>query len=206
MIKVKAKAAINGKTVYDDEGRFYSAVFEAEKNIRNQLYNLYWKNGKKVPPPVEGQKGKLVIELSWECTMNRRAPARPKKEIAAEKARRAAKAQARKEQRAKWEKERQQEIVNTRQRIKHQVDHAFITGKSGTEPASKFITCEHCNAPAKFLLLNQKPSPGAAVLDEDTITGAICGTHNWRNGNDVKISCSQLEFFYDGVRQIAIKR
>lgn len=206
MIKVKAKAVINGKTVYNNEGKYYSAVFDAEKEIRKHLYKLYWNNGKRVPPPVEGQKDKLTIELSWECTMNGRAPARPKDVIAAEKERRAAERKQKDEQKAQWEKEQQERIVNVRKRIKHQVDYAFITGKSGTEPASKYITCEHCSAPAEFLLLNQKPSPGAAVLDEDTIVGAICATHNWRNGNEVKIPCAKLEFFYDGIRQIAIKR
>lgn len=202
IIKHKVEVLANNKVVFaeEDEGALWDAL-EAVRNLfeSSRTDNVGQKNSKS-----------LNITVSCECTMNqieKRKPNRPKDVIAAEKAQRAAKAQARNEQEAAWEKERQQRIVNLRERIKHQVDHAFATGKSGTEPASKYITCE-CDAPAAFLHLNQKLSPGAAVLDEDTIIGAACATHNKWTHRDVvqKIPCTKLEFFYDGVRQIAIKR
>lgn len=207
MIKVKAKATINGKRVFSGDGKYYSAVFDAEKEIRSRLYELYWKNGKRIPPPVEGQTGKMTVELSWECTMNRRAPARPKAEIAADRARRAAKYAARQKQHKEWEEEAKQRVINVRKRIQRQIDHAFATGKSGTEPVSMYITCEDCDAPATQLTLSQPMPKGVQVLDEDLIIGAQCKTHSQYYGQrgGEKILCSRLEFFYDGVRQIALK-
>ena len=205
MIKHKFTLMANGKSVLTKEDISYRAFLDSRKELDRFIWSQVWPHIDKHKASV-GRKGSINLSLSWECTMNGRAPRRAPDVIAAEKARRAAKAKAQNEQKAKWDKERQLQILNVRQRIKNQVDHAFITGKSGTEPASKYITCEHCSAPAEFLLLNQKPSPGAAVLDEETIVGAICATHNWRNGNDMKIPCAKLEFFYDGIRQIAIKR
>jgi len=137
--------------------------------------------------------------------MNGRAPRRAPNVIAAEKAASAANGLKRRQQREQWEKERQQRIVHLRQRIRHQVDHAFAIGKSGTEPASKYITCEHCDAPAAWLVLSRAITKGACVLDEDTIVGALCAGHGNYNGNSQKVPCARLEFFYDGVRQIAIK-
>jgi len=203
MIKHEFVLTVNGKSVFTKEDVSYRAFREAQK----ELDNLLWSQWQKIRNAPKGKKGSINnIDLSWECTWNGRAPKRAPDVIAAEKARRAAKYQKKQQQEAEWEKKRQQEILNVRQRIKHQVDHAFVKGKSGTEPVSKYITCQHCDAPAAFLLLSQKVPPGAAVLDEDTITGAVCATDNKWNGGKVKIPCSKLEFFYDGIRQIAIKR
>ena len=142
--------------------------------------------------------------------MDRRRPKRAPDVIAAEKAEREANRQQRKLATEKWQKERQQEaeqrLINLRQRIKSQVDHAFAVGKSGTEPAAKYITCQYCDAPAACLVLSRALTPGAFVLDEDTINGALCVEHgNYRVSGTEKVPCSRLEFFYDGVRQIAIK-
>lgn len=207
---VAAKA--NNKTIIYGE-QYPTWGRGIEETIKNRVIDMLWESTQLNSPMYKANVGDKSnsaitvcgIRLSWEC-ISGRAPARPKHVIAAEKAARAAKSQARQEQKAKWEKEQQERIVNVRKRIKYQVDHAFATGKSGTEPASKYITCQHCDAPAAFLELSQKLPPGTAVLDEDTIVGAICGTHNWRNSGTEKIPCSKLEFFYDGVRQIAIKR
>ena len=58
-------------------------------------------------------------------------------------------------------------------RIMHQIDHAFKTGESGSEPVAKYVTCQHCDLPAGFLYLNVALAPGAAVMDETTITDAV---------------------------------
>ena len=144
--------------------------------------------------------------------------------IAAEKAAKAAEAQAQTEKfaeaQASWEKDVEVRVTNTPNRIKSQIDHAFALGKHGTEPASTFITCMHCDAPAAVVCLNQPLTPGAAVLDEDTIVGALCAQHikhavygygyyrrlsRYTDSNVTKVKCSKLEFFYDGVRSIAVK-
>jgi hypothetical protein len=229
MIKFKAKTTINGKTVFDEENDspISLAIYNAEREICNQLQlgirpdqntpegsknevvlHLSWErtvnsNTKVIP----GSKGEAVVHLSWECTMNRRAPARPKDVIAAEKAARAARRQEQAEWAGKREAERVKRLAQLRQRIQHQVDHAFSQGKHGTEPAAKYITCQHCDAPAAFLSLSAMPPRGVAVLDEDLIVGAQCSEHNfnYHGQQQAKIPCSRLEFFYDGVRQIAIK-
>jgi hypothetical protein len=155
------------------------------------------------------------LSVTWECTLSGRAPARPKNVIAAERAAQAAKRQKKTEQNEKYRADADQRTINLRNRIKTQVDHAFTTGKSGTEPASKYITCQHCDAPAAVLCLNQPLARGASVLDEDTIVGALCiphikhGVYGYQSSHSaadvVGVPCSKLEFFYDGVRQIAIK-
>jgi hypothetical protein len=222
MIKIRAKATYNNKPLFEGEGKHFSAVFEAEKALRNKLAGLVWKkptNGgrwTKVPPPVEGAKGEIVVRIQWECTMNHRAAPRPKHVIQAEYAQRAAewakKDKERREHQAKWEKEQAEETARLRQRISHQVDHAFALGKQGTEPAAKYITCGHCNRPAALLGLNTPLAPGVAVLDEDTIETALCDEHGKKQNQQyyigkskVVIPCDRLEFFYDGIRQIAIK-
>jgi hypothetical protein len=203
VIKHKFEVKVNNKVVFTKDGESYPAFREAQKKLDYELYQLCgWQP---LRAATVGKKGSVDVSISWECTMNGRAPARPKHVIAAEKAARAAKSQARREQRDKWETEAQERIVNLRKRIKSQVDHAFTIGKSGTEPASKYITCQHCDAPAALVCLSQMPTRGASVLDEDTIVGALCFNHSQYNGNQSKIPCSKLEFFYDGIRQIAIK-
>lgn len=181
-----------------------------EETIKGRITEMLWQSAQYTYNAKVGDKGKSAapvggISVSWECTSGR-APARPKHVIAAEKAARAAKVAQRKEREAKWKKEAEIELANLRQRVKHQVDHAFALGKHGTEPAAKYITCQHCNAPAEYIGLKVKLS--GAVVDEDTIAGVICKRHdnpycakNWGE----KIPCSRLEFFYDGIRQIAIK-
>jgi hypothetical protein len=213
MIKFRAKATIGNKTVFEKEGKFYSAVFDAEKELRNHLYQLVW--GRNRTNPIEGVKGEVTMHISWECTMNRRAHKRAPDVIAAEEAARAAKSQEKREREAKLQAEANQRTLNLQKRIKQQVDHAFALGKHGTEPAAKYITCQHCDAPAAVVCLNQPIARGASVLDEDTIVGALCTPHiqatpysyysRRTSSNVVKVPCSRLEFFYDGVRQIAMK-
>ena len=211
MIKHKFVVASNNQTTFSKEDAAYKAFREAEKAVSKIL----WSNWQNIYKAQVGQKGAVTVDLSWECTWIGRAPARPKDVIAAEKAARAAKSQARQAQRDQWRAEAEQRIVNLRKRIRQQVDHAFALGKHGTEPAAKYITCQHCDGPAAVVCLNQPIARGASVLDEDTIVGALCAAHiqytpynyynRGRSGDVVKIPCAKLEFFYDGVRQIAIK-
>ena len=199
--EVKGDGGKSGNLVA--EGASYAIFREIQKKMDALLWQAFdWQKANKA---AVGDRGSLNLSVSWECTMNGRAPRRAPDVIAAEKAASAANGLKRRQQREQWEKERQQRIVHLRQRIRHQVDHAFAIGKSGTEPASKYITCEHCDAPAAVLCLSQAPTRGASVLDEDTIMGALCVTHVYSGGNIQKIPCSKLEFFYDGIRQIAIK-
>jgi hypothetical protein len=199
--ELKADGGKSGNLVI--EATSYVAFREIQKKVEMLLWQaLDWQ---KVRVAKVGDGGSINLSVSWNCTMSGRAPARPKDVIAAEKAARAAKSQARREERERWKKEAAQRVLNLRQRIKHEVDHAFAVGKSGTEPASKYITCEHCHAPAAYLCLNRAITRGAAVLDEDTIVGALCAAHGQHHGNLVVVPCSKLEFFYDGIRQIAIK-
>lgn len=203
----------NNKTIISNGEEYPTWSRGIEETIKNRVIDMLWQSTQlnSMYEAKVGDKSNSAITvcgigLSWEC-ISGRAPARPKHVIAAEKAQKAAESQARAQREKEREKERQEHIVNVRKRIQHQVDHAFATGKSGTEPASKYITCQHCDAPAAFLHLSQKLPPGAAVLDEDTITGATCATHsNWGGSNVERIPCTKLEFFYEGVRQIAIKR
>lgn len=150
--------------------------------------------------------------VSVTCIVNRcqrRAP----EVIAAEKALRQQKQTKRAEENARQEKEREKCRLFTRKRITNQIDHAFQTGQSGSEPVAKYITCNHCSGPADFLYLNRTVPPGAAVLDETTIDGAVCTEHNYaakhayykKQVTEI-FPCALLEFFYTGIRQIAIKR
>lgn len=202
---------LNGKTIGSKDLDYPAWKSAIEEQIKNRIFDMIWQSADFDWDAKVGDKGKSKtingITMSWECTSGR-APSRPKHVIAAEKAAIAAKHAIRRERAAKWEEERRLELINLRQRVKHQVDHAFALGKSGTEAASKFITCQHCNSPAEYLGLSMKLS-GAAVIDEDTIAGVLCKNHNthpyYSQNWGEKIACSRLEFFYDGVRQIAVK-
>jgi hypothetical protein len=201
MRKNKVAVSINTKIVFDKEDNHNGAFGDGGKAITCHIWNEYWQT---ISKAKEGDKGEIQIKFAWKCTLNRRAAPRPKHVIAAEKAASAAKGAARRARSDEWKKEAEIRKINLRMRIKSQVDHAFAVGKHGTEPAAKYITCQHCDAPAALVTLSQKVAPGAAVLDEDTITGAVCTAHGqWVR--EEKISCSKLEFFYDGIRQIAIK-
>jgi len=218
MIKHRFVVRLNGQPVIDKEGNAYELFREAEGKITQQLWQAFmpggWQNLRATPVGTKAASN-INISVAWECTFNGRAPARPKHVIAAEKAAQAAKGQARREREAKWRAEAEQKVINMRERIKRQVDYAFSQGKTGTEPAAKYITCQHCDGPAAVVCLNQPVARGASVLDEDTIVGALCAAHIQHSPysyytrysrNDVfKVECSKLEFFYDGVRQIAIK-
>jgi hypothetical protein len=201
MKKLKMKVVVNNKVVFNKED---SHVFgDALKAARQGLYPN-WGN---IFGIKKGQKGAVTVKMSWECTMDGRAPRRAPDVIAAEKAARSVKSHARKLRNEQYAKAAEQLIVNLRKRVKSQVDHAFSSGKSGTESASKYITCQDCEAPAVFLVLSQEIARGAAVLDEDTITGAVCAEHNYAGWGRklITVPCFRLEFFYDGVRQIGIK-
>jgi hypothetical protein len=210
-IEVKADNGRTGNLVVEDQT--YKATREIQKKIDSIVYQaLSWQ---KIQTAKVGDEGKINLTVSWKCTWNGRAPKRPKDVIAAEKAAQAVKSQARKERYAKYQAEADERTVHLRQRIRNQVDHAFSLGKHGTESVAKYITCQHCDGPAAVVCLSQPLARGAAVLDEDTIIGALCQSHiqhqPWgyysRNSGNAatKVPCSDLEFFYDGIRQIAIK-
>ena len=190
-----------------------------ENTIKQLFANRLCGEGRIAYDSNVGDKGSAkvsALRVDWVCTYKGRRPARPKHVIAAENARLAGKRAARQAEKDKWVAEAAQRVVNIRERIKRQVDHAFALGKHGTEPAAKYITCQHCDGPAAVVCLNQPLARGAAVLDEATIVGACCANHiqnapysyytrYGRNGNVTQVPCTKLEFFYDGIRQIAIK-
>jgi hypothetical protein len=150
------------------------------------------------------------VRVAVECILNRPAPRaarRPPDVIAAEKKAKAEKARQRAIDIENRKKAEEKERARRRQRITNQIDHAFKSGpESGSEPVAKYITCQHCDAPAAFLELDREVARGVAVLDESTIIGAGCSEHDYTRyrGNE-KILCSRLEFFYTGIRKIGIK-
>ena len=173
----------------------------------------WWSVGLK---EVEGDTVTIDVRIVLKCVMNRRAKARSKEVMAAVKAARLVKQQ----EQAELERRQDEQTAQLRKarckRIMHQIDHAFKTGESGSEPVAKYVTCQHCDLPAGFLYLNVALAPGAAVMDETTITDAVCALHNHGAGAGNNrpyyyrhvaqiIPCSRLEFFYTGIRQIAVK-
>ena len=213
MIKHKFEVKMNNKVVFTKDGESYPTFREAQKKLDYELYQLCgWQQSHTAKV---GDEGTINLTMSWKCTWNGRAPRRPKNVIAAEKAAQAVKSQARKEQYAKYQAEADERTVHLRQRIRNQVDHAFSLGRHGTESVAKYITCQHCDGPAAVVCLSQPLARGAAVLDEDTIIGALCQSHiqhqpwgyysRYSGKTATKVPCSDLEFFYDGIRQIAIK-
>jgi hypothetical protein len=213
MIKHKFELKVgNNVTVFEDQS--YAAFRDTQKKIDSLLWQAF--NWNTIQNSKVGDKGTINLNIAWECKWNGRAPRRAPDVIAKEKAARAVKAAQRKAEREKWQAEAEARTLNLRQRIKHQVDHAFSLGKHGTESAGKYITCQHCDGPAAVVCLDQPLPRGASVLDEDTIIGALCqghiqaqpwGYYSRYNGQKTahKVPCAQLEFFYDGIRQIAIK-
>jgi hypothetical protein len=111
-----------------------------------------------------------------------------------------------KEEQAKKEIERQeQQLIQRRTRIMNQIELAFV--KNGKD-AVNFVTCDKCEATAKFLGLAYE-NPGGDVIDPDQITGAWCQEHDNKHQRPFKttaaIACERLEFFYDGLRQLYVK-
>jgi hypothetical protein len=222
MRKHKFTLKVGNAVVFNGEGLSYQTFREAQKALDRAMYQDCGQSMFDKTVAV-GANGSATINLAWVCTMNGRAPARPKDVIQAEKDRRAAereKEEAEKRAREeRQEKERLQREANARNRIRQQIDHVFAIGKGAADSdPSKYITCQSCDAPASVLRLSQPLARGSHVLDEDTITGALCAQHaqitRYNNGyvyaggfdpKEERIPCDRLEFFYDGVRQIAIK-
>lgn len=211
----KGTLKINGAVVYTGETPWpYQIIDEARNKMSAQLFN------QPLHTLAEGElaDGSLNIAVEWECVclVNRRGKRRAPQVIAAEKAAKRVKQLARAEENRKREEEAARIRKAKRVRITQQIDHAFQTGhESGSEPVAKYITCDTCSSPADFLYVNTPLAPGAAVLDEGTITDAVCAQHNmatnqWQRQYYYKhvaeiIPCARLEFFYTGIRQIAIK-
>ena len=110
------------------------------------------------------------------------------------------------EEQAKLDLERQEkQLVQRRRRIMNQIELAFV---NGVATAVNFITCDKCDATAKFLGLAYE-NPGSDVIDPEQITGAWCPAHNETHLRPFKtkiaIACERLEFFYDGLRQLYVK-
>jgi hypothetical protein len=214
VIKHRFELKINNRVVFAKDDHTYLTVDEAQRTLQRELWQACTRNLYSEPVGTKGSVDAHVT-ISWACTWNGRAPRRPADVIAKEKAERAKRSQARQAERAKWQAEADQRTLNIRRRISQQVDHAFALGKHGTEPAAKYITCHHCDASAAVVCLNQPIARGATVLDEETIVGALCSEHiqhtpysyysRYSSRDVVKVPCAKLEFFYDGVRQIAIK-
>jgi hypothetical protein len=108
---------------------------------------------------------------------------------------------------AKYQKEQAEQALVLRQnRIMNQIELAFE--KKGKH-AVLFVTCDQCEAPATLLGLTHE-NPGSAVIAAEQITGAMCASHNNNYYRPFKttvvIECSRLEFFYDGLKQIYVKK
>jgi hypothetical protein len=192
-------------------------------SLDSAVYRALHKGGIALGDLKEAQSASMGFTIAVECLLNRpkpRAPRRPPEVIAQEKQARLDAAQKRAQEEAKYAQQRQEQedklAKAKRRRITQQIDHAFMTGhESGSEPVSKYITCDTCSSPADFIYVNAPLAPGAAVLDETTITDAVCALHNgaanqrqrqyhYKHVADI-VPCSRLEFFYTGIRQIAIK-
>jgi hypothetical protein len=201
----------------------YKAIGVAERTIMQELYKkagLYSK-GKGVHTIKEGDA--ITIDLNLKvvvrCLVNRRAPKRAPEIIAAEKALGSIAHQKRVAQQT--EADMRQEVIkkHRRARIKNQIDYAFKSGsEKGSESVSKYLTCQECDAPADALQLSQVVPTGAAVLNEDSVVGAVCKEHNYSNspnqwvrqrgiaqGIAEHFPLARLEFFYSGIRQIGIR-
>ena len=95
-------------------------------------------------------------------------------------------------------------LILRRNRIMNQIELAFV--KNGKD-AVNFVTCDECDALAKFLGLAYE-NAGSMVINSEQITGAMCEQHDYHKPfkTTAKIECSILEFFYDGLKQIYINR
>ena len=217
MRKYTTTISVNKKVASTTESSYSTGGTKDLKNLLERILSAKAQSSGGWNWP-EGEKLSVDFNVVIECTMNRRAPNRPPAVIAAEKK---ARADARREWEAQQklaEQERKRIAKQRQQRIKNQIDFAFKSGsESGTEPVSKFVTCQQCDGPADVLELNQEVPFGASVLDESTIVGAVCAAHdyskhpyyaNYYGGRGIAQSfpVAKLEFFYTGVRQIGIKR
>jgi len=202
-------------TITTDNGLVLSEESEYP-SFFSAMHSTVEKSGIVLGDLKEGQSASVGVNVNVECLLNRPKPRRPRRApevIAQEKQARLAAAQKRAKEAAEYAQQRKAQadlrLKHVREQITHQIDHAFASGaRTGTAPVAKFITCTHCAAPAAFLHLNLPIPTGAAVLDESTIVDAVCADHNYlsyRSTMAEVIPCAQLEFFYDGIRQIAIK-
>ena len=198
----------------------YGCVNDAFKAAQAALYEQHrqpggsnwWSVGLK---EVEGDTVTVNVRIVLKCAMNRIAKRRAPEVIAAEKAAKLVKQQARAEEDRKREELPRRCVSQNADASRSRFTTLHDRHQSGSEPASKYITCDQCSGPADFIYVNTALAPGAAVLDENTITDAVCALHNyatnqWRRQYDYKhvaeiVPCSRLEFFYTGIRQIAIK-
>jgi len=203
--------ANNAVVLSGEANSAWTAYWHAKEALTNALSGFE----QRVQNLAEGQRASVpvaITAITVECLLNRRAPKRPRRPpevIAAEKKAKAERARQRAIANEAQKKAEEHQALLHRTRITHQIDYAFKSGaESGSEPVAKYITCQHCDAPAAVLQLNREVPHGAAVLDEITIVGAVCSEHNhnyWRGATQASIPCSQLEFFYSGIRQIGIK-
>ena len=145
MIKHKVALRVNLKPVFVKEDLTYAALREVEKQISRELWQAFggWQQ---INQSTVGERGTVNLSISWECTMNGRAPRRPKDVIAKEKAEQGVRSQARREQREKYRREADQRVIDIRQRIKNQV---AIAASHGLMPDSIARTVEEAAAPRK---------------------------------------------------------
>jgi hypothetical protein len=214
MRKFTGQATLNNKKLAVVHAKYsYSALREAYKAAFDKIWLS--PSFRKMFSPAEGSKMVFNIELAVECTMNRRAKPRSKAVIKAEHNARAERFKTYLAHQKKLAEEQVEARKATRRQIVNQIEHAFKTGKAGAESAVQYITCTSCQQEADVLYLNQPLPPGATVLDEATIQDARCSQHDYvskgnkyyatNQGVGQVVKCSRLEFFYDGVRQIALK-
>jgi hypothetical protein len=198
-------------TITTDNGTVHN---EESKNTWFVLTerDTFNKSGVVLDTLQEGQSASVGVNVKVECLVNRlkpRCPRRPHEVIVQEKEARRLRVAAQAQERAQWEErwkaDQEMREKSKRKRITAQIDHAFLSGKhSGSGPVEKFLTCSNCDSPAAVLLLSRPIPAGATVLDESTILDAFCSEHE-RFGTGDKVPCADLEFLYEGIRQVAIK-
>jgi hypothetical protein len=170
-------------------------------------------------PMKEGQQHieTATISLKVECL----GEVGRKKYTPKERAKRA-QVKAQKEQEREMKKQaearrNEQAMLAQRARIVNEIELAFV--KQGKE-AAKFCTCDICSSPAAYLLLSHQPE--GTSIPFDTITGARCSNcwnpqwvqntymlnHGYYRlwGTKAACPCAEVEFFYDGLRQLYINK
>jgi hypothetical protein len=212
MKRYKNTVKIGGKVVHSAESEWPYQLFQDAKDVIGT--KLYAQLGTLHTLAEKGASAaSFNVSVECVCLMNRRASRRAPEVIAAEKKAREQRQREKANRAEEARKEQQRVSLQRRRRITNQIDYAFKSGpESGSEPVSKYVTCQQCDAPVTFLQLGQVVPSGAAVLDESTVVGACCSKHSYNNpyynhhyGVAEHFPVARLEFFYAGIRQIGIK-
>jgi hypothetical protein len=214
----KTEVFINGKSIASFEHRR-----SMEYCTRTAVFKAHYALAKAAALSYDMKEGDFTsfsanISIVQTCLVNHRAAARPHDVVQKEREDRLAAALKERQEYEERKRKGREDVLAAqallRQRVRNQIDLAFKTGVSGSEPAAKYITCDYynCNAQAAVLVLSRPIQKGATALDEDTIIGVRCELHKPSNTGVYRVAfnaadaveCSRLEFWYDGVRKITI--